>query len=118
MTIRLETPDATFRLTPEERARVRPDLDVDALEQLLAQVTSDVRPVLLQMHMAQQGEGVEGLRPMRMGDPALQPLLDEVWAPVWMAAGIEAIRREPRDFPGKELARQRLQDPSSPINRP
>jgi hypothetical protein len=41
-----------------------------------------------------------------MGDPALQPLLDEVWAPMWEQHP-ERIDKETKDFPGREIARQR-----------
>lgn len=44
-----ETPDARFTLTPDERARLRTDLDLDAFEQLLGRLPSAARPLLLRL---------------------------------------------------------------------
>jgi hypothetical protein len=44
---------------------------------------------------------------MKLGDPSLQPLLDEVWAPMWEQFPPGAIEIEDKDFPGRELARAR-----------
>ena len=89
-----------------DRAKVRPGFDADALERLLANVEPAVRPILLEPFLQpQSGEPAENL--VRMGDPSLQPLLDEVWAPMWDLLPSHAIDTETKDFPGRELARQR-----------
>jgi len=110
-TIRLDAPDPDFRLTPEERASVREGFDVDALERLLAAVDPEVRPGLLHdFQLPHPGELEPGefvTPPTRMGDPALQPLLDEVWAPAWERFAPHALDEEGMNYPGKEIARQR-----------
>lgn len=110
-TIRLITPDPEFRLTPAERASVRPGFDVDALERLLAAVEPDARPILLDGFRQPSREELErggfSTPPVRMGDPALQPLLDEVWAPAWERFAPDLLDDETVGYPGKELARQR-----------
>jgi hypothetical protein len=104
-TIRLEAPDQGFRLTPEERASIRPGFDVDALERLLAAIEAPVRPFLLsRFQVPQPGEPPRVW--VKMGDAALQPLLDEVWAPVYEMHP-EMIDKESKEYPGRELARQR-----------
>jgi hypothetical protein len=42
-----------------------------------------------------------------MGDPALQPLLDEVWASAWERFAPDALDDDRMSYPGKEIARQR-----------
>lgn len=110
-TIRLDQPDPTFRLTPEERASVRPGFDVDALERLLAAVEPEVRPILLRdFQQPKPGDLKPGefvTPPVRMGDPALQPLLDEIWAPAWERFAPDLLDDDSLHYPGKELARQR-----------
>lgn len=105
--MRLAMPDASFRLTPQERARIRTGFDVDALERLLAAVVPGVRPEILEDFLIPERGSQDVSLLVRMGDPALQPLLDEVWAPMWELMGPDAIEKETADFPGRELARQR-----------
>ena len=104
-TVRLDAPDPKYKLTPLERASIRPGFDVDALERLLAAVEAPVRPILLgDFQAVAPGEPASAL--VKMGDPALQPLLDEVWAPIWERYP-EMMDRETKDFPGRKIARQR-----------
>jgi hypothetical protein len=103
--LRLETPDRNFKLTPQERASIRPIFDVDALERLLASVEAPFRAFLLSRFQAAE-PGTFGPMMMKMGDPALQPLLDEVWVPMWEMYP-ELIDTETKEYPGRELARQR-----------
>jgi hypothetical protein len=104
--IRLPVPDAEFHLSASERARVRQGFDPDALERLLANVEPVVRPMILQsFQQPKPGEPADNV--VRMGDPSLQPLLDEVWAPMWDLFSSDAIEKETKDFPGREIARQR-----------
>ena len=107
-TVRLPAPDASYRLTPEERASVRPGFDVDALERLLAAIEAGARPVLLESFQT-PAPGGRVRNTVKMGDPALQPLLDEVWAPVWLARPARLRKHYPDDdqWPGLALARQR-----------
>jgi hypothetical protein len=103
--LRLETPDRNFKLTPQERASIRPGFDVDALERLLASVEPPFRPFFLSSFQAVE-PGMPGRVLVMMGDPTLQPLLDEVWAPVWEMYP-EMMEMETKEYPGRELARQR-----------
>jgi hypothetical protein len=104
--IRLATPDRSFRLTPRERANIRPGYDVDALERLLAAVIPPVRPGLLSgFTMPKDPTQRVGIT-VKMGDPSLQPLLDEVWAPMWELHP-DMIDAETKDYPGREIAKQR-----------
>ena len=107
---RLSMPDRDFKLTPEERANVRRGFDVDALERLLAAVEADVRPILLDwFRQPKRGEGEPGVwetPPTTMGDPALQPLLDEVWATAWEQYP-ELLDNDNVNYPGKRIAKER-----------
>jgi hypothetical protein len=104
--LRLESPDTSFRLTPAERASVRAGFDVDALERLLAAVDPRARALVLGGFQYPES-GHPARNTVRLGDPALQPLLDEVWAPMWEHLGADALDREDILFPGRDLARQR-----------
>ena len=110
-TIRLPRPDAGFKLTPEERASIREGFDADALERLLAAVEADARPIILHAFQPPApGELEPGefmTPPTRMGDPALQPLLDEVWATAWERFAPELLDSDEMNYRGKELAKQR-----------
>jgi hypothetical protein len=108
-TIRLPAPEPGFRLTAAERGSIRVGFDVDALERLLSMVEAPVRPMILESFQpAKPGEPVSLL--LQLGDPALQPLLDEVWAPMWERRPDGAWRHDPDPrWPGRELARQRIE---------
>ena len=103
---RLPVPDPDYHLSASDRAQVRHGFDPDALERLLANVEPAVRPMILQsFQWPKPGEPADNV--MRLGDPSLQPLLDEVWAPMWDLFPPDAIDTETKDFPGREIARQR-----------
>lgn len=107
-TVRLPAPEASFRLTPEDRASLRPGFDADALERLLAAIEPGARADLL--HSFQMPAPGQRLRnTIQMGDPELQPLLDEVWLPFWESQPARLRKHYPDDhrWPGLELARQR-----------
>jgi hypothetical protein len=105
--IRLEAPDRNFRLTQRERERIVPGYDADALERLLAAVEAAVRPFLLSRFIVpEDGSGRMPGVMVLMGDPKLQPLLDEVWAPMWELYP-DMLDTETKDYPGREIARER-----------
>jgi hypothetical protein len=104
--IRLVKADAGFHLSADERAAVRRGFDVDALERLLAHLRPEVRPTVLE-DFKYPAPGEPPALLIQMGDPALQPLLDEVWAPMWDHMQPAALESETKEFPGRELARQR-----------
>jgi len=110
-TIRLPEPDPEFKLTPEERASIREGFDADALERLLAAVEADVRPIILHdFQPPAPGELEPGefmTPPTRLGDPALQPLLDEVWVTAWERFAPDLLDSDEMNYPGKALAKRR-----------
>lgn len=107
---RLVTPDTGYRLPPEERAKVYPYFDADALERLLAAVSPEVRQVMLEgFQIPKPGEvgPQEWVVPTtHIGDPELQPLVEEVWATVWERRP-DLLDNDAFDYPGKEIARRR-----------
>jgi hypothetical protein len=106
-TIRLTKPDRAFSLSAEERAQVRQGFDVDALERLLAAVEPGARPIILAGFQYPKERGQSGGVMTAIGDPALQPLLDEVWAPMWERMPAEMLDRSDVRYPGRDLARAR-----------
>jgi hypothetical protein len=78
--LRIATPDAAFRISREERGRLRDGIDADALERFLGMVHPSYRSRILDTFMAREGrDGVTLFD--RVPDPVLQRVLDEVWAP-------------------------------------
>lgn len=97
-------PDASFRLTPGQRASVLPSFDADELERLLAMVPPEVRPTLLSRFQPPR----PGERPrllVRLGHPALQAQLEKVWAPYWAGYSDQEIDREVEYLPGRQVAK-------------
>jgi hypothetical protein len=110
VTVRLPAPDPHFRLTLEDRARLKPGFDLDALERLLANVAPEWRDDLLAPFLIPPPHLQKITVLVKILDPALQLLLDEVWAPMWDQWPADAIDTETKDYPGRELARQRRRE--------
>ena len=106
--IRLTVPEADFRLTERDRARVAPAFDVDALERLLGMVRPDLRSdVLKHFQIPGPGEQPRGAL-TEFFDPQLQEVLEIVWAPMWDGASDEALAPGTfSHFPGRGIARER-----------
>jgi hypothetical protein len=104
--LRLATPDASFRLSAEERAKVLPLYDAEALERLLGMVDPEVRGPMLRMFLASEKPGPRAVL-THLDDPQLQAVLEEVWAPHWDLLPPEAIDEEQADIPGRAIARER-----------
>ena len=68
--------EATWRLTPERRARLRRSVDVSALERLLSRLPPKERPLMLLGFCRDPtaGETVEVLRAFGISDPELEEL--------------------------------------------
>lgn len=102
--LRLSSADPSFRLTEDQRARIPANTyDADALERLLAEIRPDMRMEILEHFMT-------GGRPGRLvefHDHTLQPLLEEVWAPVWREATDEELEANIYDLPGREITKAR-----------
>jgi hypothetical protein len=103
---RLDVPDPEFRLTAEQRSKVQPGFDVNALERLLATLHPDLRMPILSDFQIQ--EDLVGGGIVKFEDPVLQALLEEVWAPRWEKVPDEWLDDEDsRRFPGRNIAKMR-----------
>ena len=98
-------PDTTFRLRPEQRARLISDINVDALEKLLQHVPPEGRGHLLSMFTQTEPGSNQQFQLTRIvgGDSTMNALLAEIWAPTWEAWGLEAIENAESSLPGREL---------------
>ena len=107
--LRLAASDRSYRFSPEDRVRVRPGFDSDALERLLQAIRPDMRQEIVG-HFQFHPEGTRRYGHLvRFHDPRLQLLLEEVWAPMWdeLNAADEDIERDVYGYPGREIALQR-----------
>lgn len=104
--LRLRTPDAEYRIPRSEIAKVRPGFDTAALERLLGMIQPEQRDAILaDFQRPKPGEAVT--ETVFFGDPELQQVLEEVWAPVWDRVPQEVLERDQSDRPGKAIARAR-----------
>jgi hypothetical protein len=104
--LRLEHPDTAYRLSADDRAKLAPGFDAEALERLLRQIRPSMRSEILahfQIPPAGQGQG----QLVEIHDVRLQAILEEVWAPMWDDAPDEALEEGWYRMPGLEIARQR-----------
>ena len=106
--LRLQVADQGYHLTAEDRARIRPGFDAGALQKLLRAVRPEMRAEIL-AHFQLVDDGVRRGLLVQFHDAALQPLLDEVWAPMWdeVKASDDDIRQNTYGFPGRQLAMER-----------
>ena len=106
MALRAGTPATNFQLDSGERARVVPGYDVAALERLLAHVIPTRRTEILRYFQFPEDPSVSLGLLMEIKDPRLQPLLEEVWAPMWDQVGAtdEQIAENVFGYPGRALA--------------
>jgi hypothetical protein len=107
--LRLPASDQSYRLSADDRARVRPGFDADALERLLQAIRPDMRQeILAHFQFAEDTTRQYGYL-VQFHDPKLQPLLEEVWAPMWdeLNARDEDIERDVYGYPGREIALKR-----------
>lgn len=105
--IRLEQPEADYRLSAAERAKIVPGFDVDALERLLASMNPDMRQEVLAFFQWRTADGAPRGHLYRILDPQLQSILEEVWAPMWDEATDEQIAENAFGMPGRKIAEQR-----------
>lgn len=95
----------SFHLTPAQRASVRPEFDVDALERLLRMLPEARRARVLGCFQKDEDPSRGFL--VSLGDPALDAVLEEVWAPYWRQAPDEALTQDGDPIPGKRIERAR-----------
>lgn len=96
-------------LTPEARRELGKQIDVDALDELLASMEpGERRETLAGMGVIQTGEETRDVSiPMYSSDPERQKLIERVWAPYWDHLPPEWLDRTDLPFPGREIARAR-----------
>lgn len=97
--------DERFHLTATQRHMVRRGFNADALERLLARIPPEHRDSVYQAFAVPRGNQVREL--WYIDDPALQALLEQVWAPVWDGLSIDQIKADRSGRPGRNLAIQR-----------
>ncbi len=122
--LRLSTFDHTYRLSANERARVIPEYDANALERLMGMIHPDLRPQILKNFLIwKPGELPEGeqagltveLYDPSTGqiDPQLQAVLEDVYAPLWANVSNEDLEKPNfMAYPGREREKQRRQNRS------
>jgi hypothetical protein len=107
--LRIEVPDRDFRIPAEERARIVPDVDPDALERLLGMIRPDVRAEMLTLFQyPAPGERFAYL--FELAEPELQAVLEEVWAPAWADVPDEVLDKGGLPHPGREIALRRREE--------
>ncbi len=94
VSISLNKPDESFRLSPAERANISRQYDPDALEQLLRQVQPEHRMEILAHFQIEPFDGKRRGNLVEIFDPVLDSLLDPVWAPLWQNATDEQVEAE------------------------
>lgn len=106
--MRLSAPEPGFRLSDADRAEILAGFDVEALERLLGMTRPDLRGEILK-HFQKRKNGERLGILVRVADPDLQQVLEEVWAPKWdeVNATDAEIEANAFGFPGREIARQR-----------
>jgi len=115
--LRLAAPDATYRLSGEDRAKVQEGFDADALERLLGLVRPDMRQELLAHFQVGEEGGPRRGRIVQLNDPELQRVLEEVWAPMWDGFPDEALDATGDPLPGRSVAKQRRAAASAKTDR-
>jgi hypothetical protein len=107
--LRLAIPDGAYRLSAGDRARVIQGFDQDALERLLARITPERRTEVLRYFQTREDRSVRLGMLVSLNDPELQPLLAEVWAPMWDEVGAtdDEIAQNAYAYPGREIALNR-----------
>ncbi|MDB4952218.1 MAG: hypothetical protein JWM27_4867 [Gemmatimonadetes bacterium] len=126
--LRLEALDASFHLTPEQKARLRPEMDAAAVEHLVRWLLPEDREAMLaNFSIPPVPEYVPG-KPYRVSnqtivgfsDPVLQTALEAIWAPIWArATDAQLIRQADAPFPGLDAERRKRQlDDEVPDNDP
>ncbi|WP_325312619.1 hypothetical protein [Longimicrobium sp.] len=103
--LRLATPTQGYHLDAAARAKVPPGIDASALERLLASVVPERRDEILAYFQVPPDRPDRGYL-MRIDDPELQAILEEVWAPMWDHAGATdaQLAEHAFPFPGREIA--------------
>jgi len=106
--LRLSVADEGYHLTATDRAKIRPGFDVQALQKLLRAVRPDLRAEIL-AHFQFVEDGVRRGILVQLHEVELQPLLEEVWAPMWeeVKATDADLAENTFGFPGRQIALQR-----------
>ena len=107
-------PDLSYHLGADDRARVRPEFDADALERLLRYLPAADRRAILPafLYAVPSGEGGPESRNTSFSvvgvtDPVLSALLEEVWLPFWRTAPDMVVIDPYSNVPGANRERRR-----------
>lgn len=120
----LPTPDRDYRIAEADRARIAADFDINALETLLQHSPPSWRASIIESFVMSRtistDIGPDGMHRehlsdqtmlTRISDPALQEMLDAVWASRFAKKSLKELETLPSNLPGveaaKRLARQR-----------
>jgi hypothetical protein len=98
--------DPGYRLGWEEREKILPQFDADALERFLAMLPAGMRDEALRAFQPPE-PGRLNRQLVSINNAALQAVLDEVWLPYWDGLSDTEMDREPDFIPGRDLARRR-----------
>jgi hypothetical protein len=109
----LPSPDPSYHISAAARMRLQPGVDPEALERLLQYFPPEARASHLEMFSIAHVEvDRDGRAPgdtttlVRISDPVLQQLLEEVWQPYWAAVPDTELSSRGGP-PGRELAQRR-----------
>jgi hypothetical protein len=103
----LPGPPSDYHIPADERARIVPGFDVEALERLLARVVAERRDEVLAYFQFPRDRSAPRLGILKeIKYPELQAILEEVWAPMWDHVGAtdEDLRDNVYEYPGREIA--------------
>lgn len=118
VSISLDTPDESFRLSQAERANISPAMyDADALERLLQRVQPEHRMEILAHFQIEPFDGERRGFIDEIFDPVLDPLLDPVYAPMWQHATDEEVEADIYGLRGRATVmkqRQEMRDARRP----
>jgi hypothetical protein len=106
----IQQPDSTFRLSADQRAKLVPKIDADAVEKLLQYTEPEGRDHMLMMFTRPEPGTNQSFQVIGTidGDSMMNDLLDQIYAPTWIAWGADEILHSDSRLPGRELARTRL----------
>lgn len=110
VSISLNTPDESFRLSPAERANIVEMYDPGALEHLLRRVHPDHRMEILAHFQIEPFDGERRGLLVEIFDPKLDPLLDAVWAPMWKNATDEEVEANIYGMRGRATVMRQRQE--------
>ncbi len=124
--MRLEKRDTTFVISPDLRSKIVATIDIQALETLLQWLPANARDWYLKPFLLPIPDSAASVREdsdsnsvqaratipdieivIRVSDPVIQNLLEDVWQPYWSTFSDEELRITDEPMPGLERAKRR-----------